>query len=225
MLELPLSRVVERCAEESSRFSRGQEHDDAYCFELFRRAIVERAADAWAAIAAQYRGLVREWIWRHSLASSIDDHDDLVTRAFERFWQAIQPERFAAFPHLAGLLRYLKLCVFHALIDEVRGQRTWQDHRAAGELADDIEGERVDEIVLDEVGRAALWGAIESALPDPAERLVIYLSCVVGLKPREIARRHRAVFPAVEEVYRAKRLALERLRRDPGIRGFLGDRA
>jgi RNA polymerase sigma factor (sigma-70 family) len=222
MLELPLSRVIDRCAEESGRFSRGQAHDDAFCFELFRRAIVRRVAEAWEAIIAQYRGLVRDWIWQHSLASSIEDHDDLTTRAFERFWQAIRPERFGSFPHLASLLRYLKLCVFAALVDEVRGQRSWQEHRAASELADEVEGARVDETVLDELGRANLWQTIERALPDSAERLVIYLSCVIGLKPREIARRHREVYPSVEEVYRRKRLALERLRRDPTVRGFLG---
>jgi len=221
MLELPVSQLIRRCAEESSRFSRGQTHDDSYCFELFRRAIVSGSGEAWEALIAQYRGLVRDWIWQHALAGSIEDHDDLVTRAFERFWQAVRPERFASFPHLASLLRYLKLCVFAALIDEVRSQRTWQEHRAAGELADEVEGVRVDETVLDEVGRAKLWQAIEQALPDAAERLVIYLSCVIGLKPREIARRHREVYPSVAEVYRCKRLALERLRRDAGVRGFL----
>jgi RNA polymerase sigma factor (sigma-70 family) len=220
MQELSLSQIVGRCAEESSRFSRGQAHDDSFCFELFRRAIVGRVGAAWEGIVAQYRGLVREWIWQHSLASSIDDHDDLATRAFERFWGAIKPERFGSFPHLASLLRYLKLCVFAALVDELRGRRSWQEHRAAGELADEVEGPRVDETVLDEVGRADLWTAIEAALPDQAERLVIYLSCVIGLKPREIARRHREVYPSVEEVYRAKRLALERLRRDPRMRAF-----
>lgn len=221
MQELPVTVLAERCGEESRRFSRGQEHDDSFCYELFRRAIVGRVGEAWAALIAQYRGLVRDWIWRHALASSIEDHDDLATRAFERFWQAVRPERFAAFPHLSSLLRYLKLCVFAALIDQTRGQRGWEEHRAAGELADEVEGVRVDEVVLDEVGRANLWAAIERALPDAAERLVVYLSCVIGLKPREIARRHGEVYPSVGEVYRIKRLALERLRRDAGVRVFL----
>ena len=156
---------------------------------------------------------------RH-LAEHGCDEAMVATRAFERFWGAIKPERFGSFPHLASLLRYLKLCVFAALVDELRGRRSWQEHRAAGELADEVEGPRVDETVLDEVGRADLWSAIEVALPDQAERLVIYLSCVIGLKPREIARRHREVYSSVEEVYRAKRLALERLRRDNLIRSF-----
>jgi hypothetical protein len=220
MQELTLAQVAAHCADESALFSRGQAHDDSYCLELFRRAIVERLNDAWEAVVVQYRGLVRDWIWQHSLAATIDDHDDLATRAFERFWAAIPADRFASFPHLPGLLRYLKLCVFHALVDETRSQRTWHDHRAASELADEVEAERVDDMVLDDVGQATLWQSIESALPEPAERLVIYLSCVMGLKPREIARRHSQVFPTIDDVYRRKRLALERLRRDPSLRSL-----
>jgi RNA polymerase sigma factor (sigma-70 family) len=218
--QLALATVAQRCGEESARFSQGQPHDDSFCYELFRRAIVEQVGEAWERVVQQYRGLVRDWIWQHSFAASIDDHDDLVTRAFERFWAAVPGHRFDEFPRLAGLLRYLKLCVFHALIDEVRAQRTWQSHRAPSEQGDEVEGRRVDDEVLDEAGRTALWQTIETVLPDQAERLVIYLSCVIGLKPREIARRHGAVFPSVEEVYRRKRLAMERLRRDDRLRSL-----
>jgi RNA polymerase sigma factor (sigma-70 family) len=225
MQELDLSQLVERCAEESSHFARGQDHDDRYCLEVFRRAIVERDTVAWDAIHRQYHALVRSWIGQHALASTVEDHEDMVARVFERFWQAVQPAKFAAFPHLSSLLRYLKMCVFAAIVDEARAQRTWEGHRAAGELADEVEGERVDEMVLDALGRTALWEAIETALPDQAERLVVYLSCVIGLKPREIARRHAHVFPSVEEVYQRKRLALERLRRDTSIRAFWEGRA
>jgi RNA polymerase sigma factor (sigma-70 family) len=214
MQEVPLASLVEQCAHESSRFARGLAHDDQYCFELFRRAIVEGDSLAWAAIMTQYQGLVREWVWQHSLSSSIDDHDDLVTRVFERFWQAVKPAKFASFRQLASLLSYLKLCVFAAIVDEVRAQRTWQSHRAASELADEVEGARVDDIVLDEIGHLTVWRIIEEVLSDPGERLVIYLSHVTWLKPREIARRHAQVFPSIEDVYRRKRSALERLRRD-----------
>jgi RNA polymerase sigma factor (sigma-70 family) len=220
MQDMQLAELAERCAQESSRFARGHEHDDRYCFEIFRRAIVEGASPAWAAIMTQYQGLVREWIWQHSLSSSIDDHDDLVARVFERFWQAVKPAKFDSFRHLASLLSYLKLCVFAAIIDEVRAQRSWQSHRAASELADEVEGTRVDEAVLGEIGHLTVWQTIEEVLTDPAERLVIYLSHVLWLKPREIARRQAQIFPSIEDVYRRKRSAMERLRRDPRLRAF-----
>ena len=84
-------------------------------------------------------------------------------------------------------------------------------HRVGTEPGD--ERQRVDALVADDLAAADLWRAIEAELPDPAERLVIYLSCVVGLKPREIALRYRDAFPSVGAVYQRKQVALERLRR------------
>lgn len=222
MQELALSEVVDRCAHESTRFTRGQEHDDRFCFELFRRAIVDGVGPAWEALINQYRGLVRDWLWQYALASSLDNHDDLVNRIFERFWRAVRPEKFARFPHLASLLGFLRTCVSSTVIDEIRAQRSWQLHRADSELADEVETASIDEQVLGEIGHTALWQRIEEVLRDPHDRLVIYLSYAMGLKPREIARRHAHLFPAVTEVHRRKRLALERLRRDPTLSSWTG---
>jgi RNA polymerase sigma factor (sigma-70 family) len=212
---LGLADLVKGCAEESDRFKRGQGYDDCYGLELFRRAVVERDPAAWEMVHAQYRALVRDWIGRHAQASRIDDHDDLATRAFARFWQALKPEKFASFPSLSSLLRYLKLCAAAALIDEVRAQRAWEGRRAGGELVIELPDERqqVDALVADDLAAADLWRAIEAELPDPAERLVIYLTCVAGLKPREVALRYGDAFPSVGAVYQRKQVALERLRR------------
>ena len=119
--QLGLAELVRRCVQESDRFKRGQGHDDCYGLELFRRAIVGRDQVAWEAIHTQYRALVRDWIGRHAQASCIDDHDDLATRAFARFWQAMKPAKFADFPSLASLLRYLKLCTAAATTRNPRG--------------------------------------------------------------------------------------------------------
>ena len=219
-MEQDLERLVERCAEERDRFARGQDHDDQACLELFRRAIVEQDPAAWHALHTQYASLVSGWVRQHRLADRIDDHDDLIMRVFERFWQAVPPEKFASFVRLASLLSYLKLCVFGAIIDQVRAQQVWERHRAASELADQIESDPLDEVVLDDLAGASLWRLIESALPEPADRLVIHLTCVFGLKPREIALRHPETFPTVKTVYQRKRVVLERLRRDARLRSL-----
>lgn len=215
-----LARLTERCTDETRRFVRGQEHDDRYCYEIFRRAIVERDEVAWTALHVQYQSLIHDWIWQHSLATSLDNHDDLINRVFERVWQAIRPEKFASFTHLTSLLRYVKLCTFATVIDEARARRSWDERRADDALADELEGERVDDAVIDTLSHQALWQQIQASLPDPAERLAIYLGCVIGLKPRDIARRHARNFPTVEAVYRATRLAKERLRRDERLRSL-----
>src|SRR5262249_33810519 len=116
-----------------SRCSSGQEsltcqggsamdtHDDGY--DLFRRAVVERDADAWATIAERYRRLLISWAVRCPAAQEAGEFsEDLADRALARAWAALSPERFAAFPSLAALLAYLRTCVAAAAIDAARTQ-------------------------------------------------------------------------------------------------------
>ena len=55
-----------------------------------------------------------------------------------------------------------------------------------------------------------------------AVQLVARLCCALGLRPREIRERYPSQFPNASAVYRIKRNLVERLRRDPEIREFLG---
>ena len=106
---------------------RGESRDDAFCFEIFQRAIVQREDAAWAAIVAQYRGIVLAYVGQHTVATLMHEPDDYwVNRAFQRFWSAVGADRFAQFPDLAALLKYLKLCVHSVLMDEVRARRGGQ---------------------------------------------------------------------------------------------------
>jgi DNA-directed RNA polymerase specialized sigma24 family protein len=193
---------------------------DAIALALFRRA-VEGDPDAWRALHARHHGLVRAWLARHPLASCADDLDDLATRAFERFWRAVEPAQLAAFPSAAAALGYLRRCAVAALIDEARAQRARQARWAAGELAEGLSGARTDEAVLDAVDAAAVWQAVAAALPDPLDRRVIELAYAAGLRPAEIVRLDPAAFPEVAAVYRRKRRAFDRLRRDGRMRALL----
>src|SRR5919197_3581923 len=95
--------------------------DDARDYELLRRAICERDDDAWAAVLERYTRLVRSWVRQHPTAADHPgDEDARVNRAFERFWRAVTPERFAGFANLASLLMYLKMCAGTVTLDEVR---------------------------------------------------------------------------------------------------------
>ena len=121
--ELPLLELARRCREETLRFLKGDDRDDAFCFEIFQRAVVTRDDDAWEAIVIQYRGIVLAYITQHSAAAMLSESDDYwVNRAFQRFWSAVSPDRFGGFPDLPALLKYLKLCVHSVLMDEVRAR-------------------------------------------------------------------------------------------------------
>src|SRR5262245_63062818 len=92
-------------------------------YELFRRAIVLRDADAWSAIYLRYRPLLIAWVCRcDSYAHSNEPAGDIADQAFTRAWSALTPERFAEFPSLARLLSYLRACVTTTVIDDALAQ-------------------------------------------------------------------------------------------------------
>ena len=44
---LALASIAHRCTRETEAFFQRRAHDPAYCYELFRRAIVDRCQPAW----------------------------------------------------------------------------------------------------------------------------------------------------------------------------------
>lgn len=193
--------------------------DDAVTYACFRRAIVERDQRAWAALDCQYRPLVRHWVYQHpAWPGSGDDADYWTNRAFERFFVAVTPERFAAFPALPSLLRYLKLCVHSTLLDAVRAREAVALHLL--EEDEHPSGEDVAERVSADLSGSELWAAILGVAQDEQERLAAQLCLALGMAPRAVHARCPEQFPSVADVYRVKRNLLDRLRRSPGIRAF-----
>jgi hypothetical protein len=104
-----------------------KQHDTRYSYELFRRALVDRNESAWEQLYQHYCGLVEGWIRRSgAFISSGESSEYFVVGAFTKFWRAIGPERFFAFPTLASLLQYLQLCATSVVIDSVRAQ-SWSE--------------------------------------------------------------------------------------------------
>jgi hypothetical protein len=220
--EMAVAELARRCREETLRFLRSEERDDAFCFEVFERAIVRRDDDAWAAIVAQYRGIILAYVGQHTVAAILREPDDFwVNRAFQRFWSAVSADRFAQFPDLPALIKYLKLCVHSVLLDEARARRAatltslddMPDTAAAPASA--------ERTVIGQLAGEQLWQTILRELQDEAEQVVAYLSFARDLKPAEIFGRHQNLYESVADVYRIKRNVVERLRRSPEIRAFL----
>jgi hypothetical protein len=218
--DLSLVELARRCREETLRFLGGQDRDDAYCFEIFQRAVVNRDDAAWEAIMVQYRGIVLAYVGQHTAAGMLRESDEYwLNRAFQRFWSAVGAERFSGFPDLAALLKYLKLCVHSVLMDEIRARKA---ESSLDEVPDNTPARSSAEgTMLGNLFGQQLWDAILRELQDEAERTVAFLSFARDLKPAEIASRHTALFASVADVYRIKRNIIERLRRNPEIQGFL----
>ncbi len=220
--ELSLAELGRRCREETLRFLRGEPRDDAFCFEVFERAVVRREDEAWETIVGQYRGIVLAYVGQHSAAAMIHEPDDYwVNRAFQRFWSAVGPDRFTQFPDLAALLKYLKLCVHSVLMDEIRARRAAPTN-SLDEIPETVaSATNAERSVVGKLAGEQLWAAITAELQDEAEKMVAYQSFARGLKPSEIFERHQGLFASVGDVYRIKRNLIERLRRNPQVRAFL----
>lgn len=223
-----LNSLQHRCAGETQKFFNRQEHDPTYCYELFRRAILQRDQHAWELVYAQYHALVAGWIQRSTLFHTLEeDLDYFINRAFEKMWASLTSDKFAGFPDLKSLLRYLQMCSFSALVDSARQlERAAQIAEAElSEVEPRISIERPDpeDIAIRREQARLLWNMLEERLKSEQERIVLYGSWVQGLKPGEIYQVYPGAFRDTREVYLVKDNLLARLRRDTAMRQAFGD--
>jgi hypothetical protein len=218
--DLSITELALACQREETRFLLREPSDPRFGYELFRRAICLSDAAAWHALIEQYRAVLRVWVKRHpALGAAGGDADDWVYQAFSRFWLAVRPERFDQFSDLASLLRYLKLCVHSLLVDAARAYT--MGPQPLDPLAED--GAELPDVALTVATQMTgdeLWRVVLDEVQDEAERLLVRLSFVQGLRPRDVQARHPERFPSVADAYRVKRNLLDRLRRSPRMARF-----
>jgi DNA-directed RNA polymerase specialized sigma24 family protein len=185
-------------------------------YQLFRQAIVEGDADAWATIADRYR---RQMVaWANQCCARMPIHEppiDIADQALARAWSALSSARFEAFPSLAAFLAYLRTCVMATAIDHAREQSA----RVRNEQLADMKAVAVslEQTVLEKLQQAELWGLIVSMAKSEQEQLLVRESLIDALPPRAIYTRHPDQFANVATVYRMKRNLFKRLQRNPAI--------
>ncbi len=223
--QLGLGGLIHRCAEETERFFQREANDPSYCYELFRRAALEGDQRAWSFLYRQYRPLVRGWIRRHSgFSGTGEEMDYFLNRAFERLWSALESAKFERFSNLSSILRYLQMCVHSAIMDHLR--RKEHDHVPLEEHDASLASQSasIERQAIRRVTRDELWALLDSKMRDEKERVCIYASFALGLKPRQVLEHFDGVFASVDEVYGVKQNVIARLRRDPDIaERMLGD--
>ena len=220
---LPIVELIGLCHAEHAGFPAQEPSCEEYGMELMRRAVCERDQGARTAVVAQYHGLVLAWVKEHPAAATVrEDEEYWANRAFERFWQAVGPERFGAFPSLAALLRYLKMCAHGVLLDAVRRQAALPSESLSADVDAGVEAPAMADVADGELAARELWRAIGAAAQGAAERRVAYLCLALALKPRDVYARCPDQFASVADVYRVKRNLLTRLCRSPEIEAFLG---
>ncbi len=205
----------QRCAD-NPRGSVSATHEsalsDAACYDLFRRAIEQRDADAWADIGRHYRGLLAAWAAQSSARGLIAEQpEDIADQAFARAWAALSSAHFSAFPHIASLLAYLRTCVRATIIDHARDQagqlRAVQSIDSTGVSA------APEQVVLEELDRSELWRLIMHMTNSLQEQIIVRECLVYALPSRTIQARHPDMFADVMQVYRVKRNLINRFQR------------
>jgi len=194
--------------------------DDAG-YELFRRAIVERDGEAWAAIYTHFRQLLLGWARHASLrAPAAGQYEDIADRALARAWSALTAEHFTQFPSLAALLAYLRTCVGAAAIDAARAEAT---RERAYQKLDLPSVTTPEELVVGALNRDELWQLVSKLVSNEHERIILIESFVLDLPPRMILARHHDCFADVPAIYGAKRNLLNRLERSRDLRQLYRD--
>lgn len=193
------------------------EISDGEAYELFRRAIVEHSAEAWATIYAQYHAMMLGWAHQYCNKNYLGDSpEDIADRAFMRAWLALRESKhFEQFHTVAALLAYIRSCVAAAVIDErraalVRDRAYHQVEVAPMETPED----RVTNAALQQ----EVWNILALQPLSLRERIVLTSTFVDGLPPREILRRHPNLFSNTQQIYVIKRNVFSRLERCQHLR-------
>ncbi len=222
LTQMPVEELAALSRQQMDRYLSQVPSEDMYAFELFRRAICERDERAWSCLYAQYHLLLLGWLRRHPARSaSREDDEELINRAFGRFWECVGPARFPDFPSAAALLRYLKLCVHSVVLDDARAHQ--HDDRESRDMETDERMTAPDPTaaIAESDAAARLWDAIAAEVRGEAELLVARLCFLHGMRPREVFERHPEVYESVDAVYRVKRNLLDRLKRNRTVRAFV----
>lgn len=209
--ELPVLNLAVNCADEMRQCGEHTAREVQYCYELFRRAIVENNQQAWEAIFHQYQKLIIKWVrQRLRLQFSKEDLEDCINMTYSSLAQSLcQPSKFEHFPTTANLLAYLRCCAFSAAQSKNR-----EIDRVSEQLSPNLSGHvQVDSLVIGKLTRDELYRIVNQNLKDERERIVFEHYFEMGLKPAEIFERFTEKFRDKRDVYVVKQVLLERLER------------
>lgn len=219
--EMTLAQLADRCVSEIGKYSRKEPHDDQYCLEIFRRAMLEGDSDAWEVLHQRFSSILLGWVRRHpqrEAAYRCDNENNYVDRAFRRLWTRTMRNKSLEFNTLAGALRFLHTCLNSDIIDTLRAQLRSE------EVPWPEPGFPEEPVAEDPDNANERWEAIKSVLPNQHEQKLAYLLYYCGLKPRQIVQFLPGEFSDVQEIFRLTRNILDRLKRNKDrLRWLLGD--
>jgi len=218
---LSVETLALECAEQSNAFRRSAQHTDAFCLELFRRAILLKAQDAWTAIYTQFHKVVLSWVCAR-LNCAEHPPEDIVHEAFLRFTRAFTSHRFRQYDQMKSIMAYLQRCAIAATYDYGRQVRRMASITES--LDDEVVAERlvtstdtVEQEIATSLEAEWVWTRVLSHCNGDADKLLVRCIFVEGIKPEQVHRDHTNLFPTTRAVYQAARNLRDRLRRDEAL--------
>ncbi len=193
---------------------------EAYCFELFRRAIHDKDSLSWQLLHQQYFRLVYSWIVK-SYPPEGSDLEGMTQETLLTFWKYFTSDKLKRARGLADILSYLKSCAKTTVLSAKR-QMQRQIEIVEGEnlLKNAGENPNLETTLAQELQASEIWDIVKQTCKADKETIVARLSLQYDLPPREITNRHPNLFVDVQEVNRVKRNLFSRLRRHPKLRSM-----
>jgi hypothetical protein len=214
------------------RGSRPDNSHEPFCFELFRRAIVEKSEQCWSAIFQQYQKLLYRWTLdfaKSHVALEQAVAEELVLDAFTAFWRAYTVDKLNNANGLASILSYLKSCAATSVLqlqrkaDKTILQMAWDEKVVDAQTAAESTGTAPDKLLFAQISAEQLWALVDSCCYDEKERIIARLSFVADLKPTVILEHHPDLFLDVAEIYTIRRNLKNRLWRNEQLRVLWGE--
>ena len=205
---------------------------EPFCFELFRRAIIEKSEQCWSAIFQQYQKLLYRWTLDFAKSNiSLEESvvEELVLDAFTAFWRAYTAEKLNNAHGLASVLSYLKSCTATSVLqlqrkaDKNALQIAWNETVVDAQTATSNKGTAPDRLIFEQISAEQLWALVDSCCYDEKERIIARLSFVSDLKPNLILEHHPDLFVNVAEIYTIRRNLKNRLGRNELLRVISGE--
>ena len=218
VFKLSVEDLAQQCAEETHKFTRQEENDTRYCFELLRRALVDDVAEAFTHVYRVYEPMVKRWVFNHSQFQHTGESVEyFASHALSNFYFALRGQKFNRFEFLAQVLQYMKLCVHTAIAEYMRAQQ-----RSKAVPVDEYERIGYSSNMEARQNHAEIWTYICDLLADEDDEKLADYVFVQGLKPAEIAGMPNCKYGSPREVSVALQRIRRTLRKDHRLRDWLG---
>lgn len=215
--EWTLAKLHDECRDQRSRSrQKNGQQNPLICFELFRRAFVNKDDHALTLIYRMYLPQVAAWVKQLAQDETLDyPLGFYVVDCASNFILKMQKIPFHNFEKLEQIMAYWKKCAFSLMMDTFRKKRIIQislDELPLWATNSNFSSQMVVEWMIQR---------IEAKCQSEKERLLLNLAMQQDLKPREIAALYPQFWPSSGAVSTALFRIKAKLKEDQELRSLI----